>query len=395
MMTEFGMEIDEELINAYSDITMSRSEFALRNFVVFEKDSEAQAYCQCVLEANVKIRNLKHAVLDIEIMKEKIKQLEEKGDKISLLKAEKKKIDLVEMEISMIGAKRELEVLQNIFHEFDRTFTREEIDFDQPYYWEARLKRQAALDYMANNRVGIGNLDALRMAGMRIPEFVEVPAVKSLGFIQQDSIQDVEKRYLEKGNEKILIAIPTIEKLTEKDQELLDKLMPDLPTGKQIKFFNVPGQTIPQAYTTIVMQALKDNADYILTIEHDTFAPKDALNKLLKIMNEENLDVVGVWYPRRNTSIRESTAIIIGKDGKRCSVPADGQLHEVYTVPFGFTLFRTKVFTQISQPWFAETPNLTQDSFFSQKARESGIKLYIDSSIKAKHIDPETGVIFE
>jgi len=398
MNMEIGIEVDEELLKAYDDITMPRTEFALRNFVVGEKDSIAQAYCQCVLEANIKVRNLKHARLDKLILEQKIKKLRTKGDPISLLKIEKHMIDLDEMDRTMLGARRELKVLQDIFREFGRTYTREEIDADQPDYWRQRLSRQAALDYMAHNRVMVGNLDALRMANMNIPKFIDVPITKTLGYQNPEEIEDhieqVERKYLENGNRRILVAIPTVEKL--EDEELLNRLLSNFPIGVQIKQLNVFGKSIVEAYTIIFNQALVDGADYVLTIEDDTFAPKDALGKLLDtIESHDNIDAVGAWYPRRNTSIRESTAIMIGENGKRCGVPDDGFVHEVVTLPAGFTLFKTEIFKQMSLPWFASTPNLTQDSFFSQKAIELGFHLWIDASVKAQHVDRATGVCYE
>lgn len=53
------------------------------------------------------------------------------------------------------------------------------------------------------------------------------------------------------------------------------------------------------------------------------------------------------------------------------------------------------MFTKISYPWFKTTPNMTQDSFFSQLAREAGYKLLVDTNIKCKHIDRSTGKVYE
>lgn len=385
------LEISKEFLEAVKTIQMPRTEFALRNFVVFEKDSEAQAWLQCVIEASVKITNLRHSAIDKEITKEKIKKLKEKGDRISLLKAQKHEMSLEEAEIAEIGTRRELEVLLKIFKEFGRTFTREEIDADQANYWRQRLTRQAAIDYMSTGRVGVGNMDALRMAGMKIPNFIEADTIKRLGF--DGGIADVEKRYIEEGNERILIAIPTVKKL--EDQDLINRLMPIFPVGKQIKVFNVHGLNIPNAFTKIAEQALADNPDYVLTIEDDTFAPKDALGIFLKEMKTNpEIDAIGAWYPRRN-ALRDCTSMMILSDRKRGPVPDDGKIHEVVTLPFGFTLLKTELFRKIAPPWFAMTDNLSQDSFFSRKARDAGFRLFTHSGVKAKHIDRETGEVFE
>jgi hypothetical protein len=82
-------------------------------------------------------------------------------------------------------------------------------------------------------------------------------------------------------------------------------------------------------------------------------------------------------------------------DGKRQALPADGQMHEVYTIPMGCTLFPMSVFLATEFPYFATTDNLTQDSFFSQKARDAGYSLIVDTSIRCKHIDVATGEVYD
>jgi len=42
-------------------------------------------------------------------------------------------------------------------------------------------------------------------------------------------------------------------------------------------------------------------------------------------------------------------------------------------------------------PWFVTTTHLSQDSFFSQKAREAGWKLLCDTGIRCRHVDRDTG----
>jgi hypothetical protein len=73
----------------------------------------------------------------------------------------------------------------------------------------------------------------------------------------------------------------------------------------------------------------------------------------------------------------------------------DGQVHEVYTIPQGTTLFPASVFLATSHPYFVTTENLTQDSFFSQKAREAGYRLLVDTAIKCKHVNVKTGKVYE
>jgi SAM-dependent methyltransferase len=102
----------------------------------------------------------------------------------------------------------------------------------------------------------------------------------------------------------------------------------------------------------------------------------------------------GAWYPKRS-EVYEGVPIIIGADGKRTHLDADGQVHECYTLPQGCTLIPTEVFLQTTYPYFVTTEHLTQDSFFSQLARDAGWKLLCDTSIRCRHVDRVTGKVYE
>ena len=87
--------------------------------------------------------------------------------------------------------------------------------------------------------------------------------------------------------------------------------------------------------------------------------------------------------------------IVLGADGKRKPLVVDGEIHEVYTLPMGCTVYSKDVFCKIEQPFFQTTELLSQDSFFSQKLRDAGFKLYCDTSIRCKHIDRVTSKVYE
>ena len=143
------------------------------------------------------------------------------------------------------------------------------------------------------------------------------------------------------------------------------------------------GMGIDAAYTEAVTLAIKEGCTHLLTVEDDTFPPDDALVTLLA----HRKDVVCGWYPKRQ-AIREGAPIVI-KNGIRQHLndPADGSLVELYTAVMGCTLFDMRVFERIQMPWFVTTPQLTQDSFFSQKAREAGFTLWCDTSIRCRPVD--------
>jgi len=372
------IETIKELEGAFLEIQQPRTGYVLEKFVVGQHDTEQQQYAQCVLEMQVKYDNIRRAKLNKRKLEIKIAELEEKNTELDQIEADLIKIDLQEQDRAMLGALREFEYLYKIWQSFSKKYTRQELDANQDQYWKLRLQRQAYQDVQSTGRVGVGNHEALRQIGMAtVPEL--------------NHVREVEKKYLESGDLKCLVVVATREKATT--LPVLEKL--EIPSGLQVKYYNVFGRSVHEAYNDAAMTALKDNADLMLTVEDDTFPPPDAFVKLLNhYRNLENKKVIiGGWYPKKTES-REGTPIVL-VDGKRQALAADGKMHAVYTIPMGCTLFPMSVFLATEFPYFATTEHLTQDSFFSQKARDSGYQLLVDTAIRCKHVDVTTGEVYE
>lgn len=372
------LETIKELEGAFLEIQQPRTGYVLNKFVVGQHDTDEQKYAQCVLEMQIKYDNIRRAKLNKRKLEIKIAELENKGTELDQIEADIIKIDLEEQDRAMLGALREFECLYNIWQSFPKKYTRQDLDENQEQYWKLRLQRQAYQDIQSTGRVGAGNHEALRQIGM-------------MGLPELDHVREVEKKYLEVGDIKCLVVVPTREKATS--LPVLEKL--EIPSGVQVKYYNVFGRTVHDAYNDAVMTALKDKADFILTVEDDTFPPSDAFVKLMNhYRNYDNKKSIwGAWYPKKTKSLEGTPIILV--DGKRQALQADGKIHAVYTIPMGCTLFPTSVFLSTEFPYFATTDNLTQDSFFSQKARDAGYQLIVDTSIRCKHVDVLTGEVFE
>ncbi len=371
------IKLIKDMENAFDEIQQPRSEYVLQNFVVGQHDTLETQYSQCVLEMMVKYDNIRRAKLNKKKLLIKISEYESKNTELDQIEADLLKIDLEEQERAMLGALREFESLYKIWQSFPKKYTREELDANQPYYWAKRLQRQAYQDMQATGRIGVGNHEALRQAG-----FVSVP--------ENSLASNVEKKYLEKGDAKCLLVVATREKAEKLPN--IEKL--ELPVGLQVKITNVHGMGVDAAYNHAVKIALEDGADFILTVEDDTFPPEDGFVKLMKTYRDlDSKSVVGGWYPRKGKS-RQGTAIVI-KNGIRTDLQPDGKLHEVYSMPMGFTLFPISLFKDIEKPFFMTTDVLTQDSFLSQKARDKNYRLFVNTSIMCKHLDKETNEMYE
>lgn len=200
---------------------------------------------------------------------------------------------------------------------------------------------------------------------------------------------EVEKRFIREGKFNIFLAVATEHETSS--LECLNGLC--FPIGSETKAYHSFGRKIDDNYNNIVIEALEWNADYIITVEDDTFPPPDAIIKLVELVKKYPKSAIGGWYPKREEVLQGTTIIL--KNGKRQGLEPDGEIHEVYTLPMGCTIYPIEMFKEIASPWFITTEKLTQDSYFSQLARENGWKLLVDTSIRCKHVDRVTGKIYE
>ena len=365
-----------DLIQAFIEIQMPRPPFVLENLIVNTKFTDEQRYAQCVLELQIAYDNLRIVELMLEQKQIEIDEIGIPGRKGEILK-EIKKIEIEQTERAVVGAMREFDALYDIWLKFPKKYTREELNAAQEREYTTRLEIQAQQDLQATGRISAGNQEGLRQLG-------------KITYPQLDIAREVERRFLEGGKSRILLAVAT-ELKAEKGLPCIENL--ETPNGSEIKLFNCWGRKVDEAYNHIVETALHDHADYIITVEDDTFPPKDALVKLLDLLRKNPRTAVGAWYPKKEKSL-QGVAIII-KDGHRQQLKVDNKVHEVYTLPMGCSIFPIEMFMEIPYPWFKTTANLSQDSFFSQLAREHGWKLLVDTNIQCKHIDRNTGEVFE
>jgi hypothetical protein len=106
------------------------------------------------------------AELDVERKQIEIHKLLSTQDPLDAIEAEEKELGIIITERTLAGARMELGWLQELADEVG-SFTHDEIETDQPNYWEARLNRQASLDQLgAELAVNPGNLQSMLQAGL-------------------------------------------------------------------------------------------------------------------------------------------------------------------------------------------------------------------------------------
>jgi hypothetical protein len=398
-------QIFSEMLQAFEEIQMPRTPFALEKLVVGAEFTVEQQYAKCVLEMSVAYDNLRLAKLGVEKKQLEIAKIDQ-SDPIGKIDVQIKTIEQEQTKRAMLGAMREFQVLYNLWRTFPKKFTREDLNAASPEYYTQRLLTQANHDLLANGRVGVSNQEGLRQidrswqpgdatARLLATQPASTPSLIAAEQPAQPSLLDpVEQRYLSQGKCRMLVAVPT-EKKAVNGLPCLEGVA--FPSGVEIKLFNNYGNSIADAYTFIVRQALMDDADYLVTIEDDTFPPPDAIVRLLALLHKQlpkNPRVaVGAWYPKREEP-RQGVHIIIG-DRERGPLKDDGMVHEVHTLAMGCTIYPIQIFRDVPEPWFKTTPHLSQDSYFSQKARDAGWTLLVDTNIKCRHIDRVTGKVYE
>ena len=401
----------QELLDDFNAIQMARTPEVLRKFVIGAQamDHPAQGWAQCVLELQIKYDDIRRAKINAELIELEIADLETTGDPKSLLNAKLKRIDLEAQDRAMLGAVREFQSLYTIYQSFDKRYTRDELNTSQVEYWQNRLTRQALQEQQSRQLgIGAGNLEALReielsplslpapMEALKLPGGFNVSDVvrtedRFLSAPAADDVAAVQSRYLETGKQRLLIVTLTASDTQPESVAALERPYV-IPATIERRKHCIHGMTIDRGYTEAVFQAIRDGATHLMCIEDDTFPPLDAIERLLA----HDEDIVCGWYPKRQTGKRVGVPIILN-DGKRQTLDdPDGHagLVELYTAPMGCTLIKVDVFKKIEMPWFVTTGQLTQDSFFSQKARDAGYTLWCDTSIRCDHIDRDTGIVY-
>ncbi len=363
-------------------------EFAMRHLVIGQHDTPAQQWAHAVLEMEQRLFSIAESDIDVDIIDLRIDKLRARGTPIALRKANKLELGKARVKLARRGAIHDLTGLLKIKCDLEaqhcgRGWTREELDADLPEYWRLRSQRQMIADLNHQGRVSVGNQELLRQLGMP----VDPPEMH---------IASVERRFIEHANTKILIAVPT---LIPKDEIRKDGLKCldgwSLPGTLQQRQFVIDGRPVDAAYNEAARAALNDGSDFLLCVEDDHVIPQGTFEKLWSTYQQHGPRcIVGAWYPQKKEP--RTGASIVLRDGKRDYLDdGDGQVHDVYAVTQGFTLIPVAAFRDIPQPWFVTTGCVTQDSFFSQLAREAGYKLLVDTSAKIKHVCRETEKVYE
>ena len=148
-----------ELFAAFTKVSQPRSNYQIEKFVVGEHLTPERQYMQAVLELQRKTSAIRRAV--IELKKLNARLLSESDE----IERELIQVDIDDINFAIEGAAREFNTLHSIYKRYPE-YTVEQLQDAEESYWIKRLATQAQIDLEATGAIGVGNLDALRQAGL-------------------------------------------------------------------------------------------------------------------------------------------------------------------------------------------------------------------------------------
>jgi hypothetical protein len=140
------------------------------------------------------------------------------------------------------------------------------------------------------------------------------------------------------------------------------------------------GFTIAENRHYLVARAIREGCTHILFIDDDMVFPADTLERLLK----HDKKIVGINCNSRGLPLKSTVEPLEEYLG--------AGLVEVKAVGSGVLLIDLDVFKTIERPWFGVKTHesgftlMGEDSWFCERAREKGFKIWCDTTIKIGHI---------
>ena len=158
-------------------------------------------------------------------------------------------------------------------------------------------------------------------------------------------------------------------------------------------WFNL-GSLIYTSRNEIAKRALLDEADLVMWFDSDMIFGGDTLMRMLKLIDEGNDMVTGIYYRRvkpftptifKTMDINEETQESVWTEFE--DIPKEP--FEVAAYGFGCVLMKTEIFVSVFSEFgnmFAPIGNVGEDIAFCWRARKCGYKIIADPSIGLGHV---------
>jgi len=203
----------------------------------------------------------------------------------------------------------------------------------------------------------------------------------------------------ETPNMKITLAIVTNRQVQPKTLQSLLDLVHNNKHHDLHFIVATEGYTTAQGRIYCVVQAKKNQSEYLLFVDDDMTLEKDALDRLLS----HGKEIVGVNAYSRTLPL-STTVMMMDEKGEykdpskntEYAMRVPEELFEVLAVGTGVALIKMEVFEKIDKPWFKFDMHKDgymlqgEDAWFCTEARKKGYKIYCDGSLKIGHIGSYT-----
>lgn len=238
------MLTDNEILEHAKKISIGMSKNQINNFVIKSHVTDARQLKQTLVEIENRVHNEKKikidrqkTVVNIARLERSKKSTEDEFDLEEIdLDLESLQLDLEMWDRKLVQLKYELNVFldyvkENLEDLNDLEKSSEWSEEDERKYWIARLGKQAALDIIANGRVGIGNLDSIAM--MKQEDQIATLDVASqyscLMKLSMDKITGKTAKYFQAYADSEDINIPTFHGIEDSmNIPLLDQIRNDI-----------------------------------------------------------------------------------------------------------------------------------------------------------------------
>lgn len=182
---------------------------------------------------------------------------------------------------------------------------------------------------------------------------------------------------------KVLVAIPSGDQMQSRFVNSLIGLL-----GRQLPhttFFyaNWISSRIADNRNELAKLALEKGHTHVLYIDADMVVPLDGIERLLN----HDKDIVGASACKRIDGQSDVIGIPLHPDDAITTLK-DDPLVEMQSMGLPFMLIKTDVFKKLGIPWFAEPYDengilIPEDTFFCQKVRQAGYKIWCDMPLTA------------
>jgi hypothetical protein len=158
--------------------------------------------------------------------------------------------------------------------------------------------------------------------------------------------------------------------------------------------------SLPVSRDTLVTEAIKANADYVMFVDTDNICetpsdPNVALKTLYQCINKDpdskdGKMVSGLYRAKQKVGFNYSMWMR-APNGIKGYIPISswtGNWLQIDVCGLGFCLISTQVFKDVPKPWFywETSEDISEDFYFFEKAKQRGWNLHVMTDVKLSHL---------